>query len=849
MPNFAFCLDSSETAFSSDDVAGHSRWSFQLQAADLLVKSVPAASHSDADAARGGPAPDSREPIFIAMADKPRVVPVPCYQPAVSLQRELSERIQAGGASNLVKSLRLALLTGRMRKCSHVIVFVASETEVNDGELHELARSLQGAGVGVGIVVLEPELSDAAKCTLRMFIDRMDGALEAGNSSTGYLPPHPASRLVLLHEQAGPATEVWQLLDVVQEELSFPGLGLPPPRGRAASSSTHSSSQRTPSLYGSRGAGGLAPHHRAPLLRGRSGINGPAICRYESLDSLGHLSIDGFMRPWLPSYSNVPKAGPFVCVRQGANELWYLYVYSLPKWRTLAEVGVGRMMLLNHDAPACKDREAAASPAADFAGPRASALPAADPAAALAPLRGVAGSGLAAGVGAEEGSDSGWMQQLGLAGHKSKAQQRQVLVPDTRHGTLRLMQSSVNCSHFKLTWQHEQPHQSELNLFEQAESLRRQVSEEAEWEVKVSSSGSTQAKFLSVAPPSSMPANNMVDGRSNSSVLCVEVCSSRSRCRSTGDTVDQAADSSSTARHFFWMQESWSGVDGERGTEALAGHLGGLVRSPPPIPPEPDLEEAIRDETVQPVKIGPFPSALVKAILDSRLRGSTRGSSGGHGGSKRGHSAADMAGTGYSSAPGSFSQARGAGGCSKGLAQASGSKQMKKLVKPCSSSPELLAGRAGSCSSGSSSGGGSPSGRLSHHHHGSSLSFSSPGGGRGHELLPQALSSLDAAGRAPGGLGGAHGRAGRGPGVGLVPGKVLQRCGSGGSTVTHGVAHGEVVAAAPLFAAPALHCMAPAAAITGQAGEGANVAAAPCHQERKECGEAGHDDSLLFDRD
>ena len=32
-----------------------------------------------------------------------------------------------------------------------------------------------------------------------------------------------------------------------------------------------------------------------------------AVCRNESLDALGHLSSDGCMRPWLPSYANLPK--------------------------------------------------------------------------------------------------------------------------------------------------------------------------------------------------------------------------------------------------------------------------------------------------------------------------------------------------------------------------------------------------------------------------------------------------------------------------------------------------------------------------------------------------------------
>ena len=48
-------------------------------------------------------------------------------------------------------------------------------------------------------------------------------------------------------------------------------------------------------------------HHGRALLARRSGVFSSAVCRNESLDALGHLSSDGCMRPWLPSYANLPK--------------------------------------------------------------------------------------------------------------------------------------------------------------------------------------------------------------------------------------------------------------------------------------------------------------------------------------------------------------------------------------------------------------------------------------------------------------------------------------------------------------------------------------------------------------
>ncbi len=66
-------------------------------------------------------------------------------------------------------------------------------------------------------------------------------------------------------------------------------------------------------------------------------------CRYESLDSLQHLSSDGFQRPWLPSYANLAKL-----VMSGMHpnpKYCYVTLYWLdtPRWRTLLRVAAGRM--------------------------------------------------------------------------------------------------------------------------------------------------------------------------------------------------------------------------------------------------------------------------------------------------------------------------------------------------------------------------------------------------------------------------------------------------------------------------------------------------------------------------
>ena len=48
-------------------------------------------------------------------------------------------------------------------------------------------------------------------------------------------------------------------------------------------------------------------HRGRALLARRSGVFSSAVCRNESWDALGHLSSDGCMRPWLPSYASLPK--------------------------------------------------------------------------------------------------------------------------------------------------------------------------------------------------------------------------------------------------------------------------------------------------------------------------------------------------------------------------------------------------------------------------------------------------------------------------------------------------------------------------------------------------------------
>ncbi|PSC70311.1 RNA polymerase subunit sigma-70 [Micractinium conductrix] len=87
------------------------------------------------------------------------------------------------------------------------------------------------------------------------------------------------------------------------------------------------------------------------LGSGRGAAAGLCSRRRESLSRLGHLSSDGMMRPWLPTYSSLGKqaaaAGRGAAAAGGAGgggEYCYIEVQPIPKWRTVLKVAAGRML-------------------------------------------------------------------------------------------------------------------------------------------------------------------------------------------------------------------------------------------------------------------------------------------------------------------------------------------------------------------------------------------------------------------------------------------------------------------------------------------------------------------------
>ncbi|BDA50115.1 hypothetical protein COCOBI_15-2430 [Coccomyxa sp. Obi] len=92
-------------------------------------------------------------------------------------------------------------------------------------------------------------------------------------------------------------------------------------------------------------------HRGRALLARRSGLVTPALCRNESLDLLHHLSSDGFSRPWLPNYANLPQRAAAAQQqqqqqqqRQPPNCNVQVIRLDMPRYQTLLELPAGRLL-------------------------------------------------------------------------------------------------------------------------------------------------------------------------------------------------------------------------------------------------------------------------------------------------------------------------------------------------------------------------------------------------------------------------------------------------------------------------------------------------------------------------
>lgn len=219
------------------------------------------------------------------------------------------------------------------------------------------------------------------------------------------------------------------------------------------------------------GSGGLAAA-AAAAARQSTSLRGsrlarsvqPGSCRYDSLDSLQHLSSDGMMRPWLPSYANVGRI--MTTPVPGDARMCYITVYRLcvPQWYKVFEVRAGRMNARRAEppsaAPASLAEEGSVPSPSSSADADSFSIPFLDidsyPYRRIDEPVGCSGSGRAAGSSARAGRDvfatTFPPHPASPAGAGPALKAALSLTPDSRQGRLSLWRDSEDASHLRLLW-------------------------------------------------------------------------------------------------------------------------------------------------------------------------------------------------------------------------------------------------------------------------------------------------------------------------------------------------------------------------------------------------------------
>ncbi|KAL4428393.1 hypothetical protein ABPG75_002482 [Micractinium tetrahymenae] len=389
-----YCVDASACALLSEDYPGTTRWHLQRE----LVTCHSQACLGSASGAASAASSQHQQVVLIAGSGGRASVVLHPTGDASALQQAL-DGVRPAGEGNLAAALKLALLVGRRfpQGSTRVTAFVASADAAASlaactpaaAVVQELRQSYQQAGLALDIAVLCPreELGEAVASALEPLassnsLSSSSASIEeAACSSQATAVPSSAAggcggaggvsssstslRLVWLQPVAT-AAESWQQLEAALELLE--GGREPSGSGGAASTQLHpvTSSSGTRSVLPAQIS--RAPRQPDPLSRPRmallaprSGVQQPALCRGESLSRLGHLSSDGMMRPWLPTYSSLGKqaaaaargaAGPArgPAAGAGSSDVCFVEVQPVPRWRTLLRVAAGRMVAARPEA-------------------------------------------------------------------------------------------------------------------------------------------------------------------------------------------------------------------------------------------------------------------------------------------------------------------------------------------------------------------------------------------------------------------------------------------------------------------------------------------------------------------
>uniref|UniRef100_A0A7S0WUB2 Uncharacterized protein n=1 Tax=Chlamydomonas leiostraca TaxID=1034604 RepID=A0A7S0WUB2_9CHLO len=460
-----------------------------------------------------------------------------------------------------------------------ITAVICSDVQLSAEQVQQLGTSLASLPARLDCVVIShggenhcvPALEDL--CELLNNAARRRRSAARGTTTTtstsgscGMLQDWELSRVVYMpsyedeQRPGAPQHSLEQVVAAVMQDLDAPPdkpAKKDEPTGRDSSSSSAASTSGLSSRLGS-----------SPWPRGRP-MRGGDHCRDESLDALQHLSIDGFMRPWLPNYANSGKLLT-QAAKKGVGGIAHLIISLVPRdagtnraWHCLSTVRAGRMM------PAGSAPSALSSSGGDAAG----------------------------------------------GGASSSREGAALVQPDLRKGTLALLQSTSDESVVKLVWRERKAKQAGPypSIWERPRPSSRSDDERDEEEEEDDSPWDLDTAEVCFTTCPTRTSFRSLGGQ------VLEVSSVRSGLpRRISEELEEESEGAAKPQPphppaLFWLQERFRD-GGMQGAAALAHRLQSYVRSPPPL----DYRHRARKLSNPTLNLGPVPISLLEEVLASR---------------------------------------------------------------------------------------------------------------------------------------------------------------------------------------------------------------------------------------
>ena len=259
----------------------------------------------------------------VGMGGRPRVLVAPTHDRARVVSAVTAECVEAAGegghATDLAAALATAALVARGAARCRAMAFVAaplSERSFAEGDpslLAPPAQRLRRRRVPVDLVVFAADGVEAAAARAHY------APLLNELNRPGTLDAQPASRLVVV-EPPDEDAPMWQQVEGLLEQLELDAGPTAPDAGLSTPSAPDLARMMSAAEGGAdvRGAGAgeepparaarrpAGPRRGSALPVPLAGF-APGTCRSDSLDAFLHLSSDGMMRPWLPSYASIEE--------------------------------------------------------------------------------------------------------------------------------------------------------------------------------------------------------------------------------------------------------------------------------------------------------------------------------------------------------------------------------------------------------------------------------------------------------------------------------------------------------------------------------------------------------------